>query len=512
LTFSFAPSGDANGLFTIGNDGVITLVNGVDYEALGQKFFDLNVDVSDGQNTVHQAIRVNIQDVNETPTDITITKGQVDENAQGGTVVGILGAIDEDAGDTFTYVLADNPGGLFQIVQNGNACELRVADGALLDYEATPSHAHTVTIRVTDQHGATLEKDITVNLNNLNDVPQAPAVTVHISEKTANGTVIATLTSFDQDGDPLTYLIDVNGVLQDSDGTFKIEGNHLKVVDNSGLDYETLDHLTLKLVASDGQGGTSQSDFNINLNDGNDAPTGIVLTGQVPVEELAQTGTVVATLAATDQDGDAITFSLTDDAGGAFKIQNGQIVVADGVKLDFEHAQSYTVKVQATDSHGLASIVQSFDIAVTDVLNETIKGTAGNDSIAGAGGNDTLAGGAGMDILTGGAGKDVFVFDTKLNKSTNVDHITDFVAADDTIHLNNAAGLFTKIGNGALKAGAFCLGAKAHDADDRIIYNTKTGALYYDADGTGTKAAILFAILDHRENTGKITYKDFFVL
>ena len=35
----------------------------------------------------------------------------------------------------------------------------------------------------------------------------------------------------------------------------------------------------------------------------------------------------------------------------------------------------------------------------------------------------------------------------------------------------------------------------AHDANDRVLYNTSTAQLYYDADGNGSGAAQLFATI-----------------
>jgi Ca2+-binding RTX toxin-like protein/endo-alpha-1,4-polygalactosaminidase (GH114 family) len=120
-----------------------------------------------------------------------------------------------------------------------------------------------------------------------------------------------------------------------------------------------------------------------------------------------------------------------------------------------------------------------------------LKGEAGNDTIDGGGGGDRIHGGLGDDVLRGGAGADGFFFDTAPGPG-NVDRLADFSVADDNIHLSRAvfAGIAA---NGPLAAGAFHAGTAAADAADRILYDSATGRIFYDADGSGAAAAILFA-------------------
>jgi Ca2+-binding RTX toxin-like protein len=127
-------------------------------------------------------------------------------------------------------------------------------------------------------------------------------------------------------------------------------------------------------------------------------------------------------------------------------------------------------------------------------------------------GNDVLRGGAGNDRLTGGAGVDKFDFITGLNAATNVERITDFTAADDVMRLDDDIFTAFSAATPTLAAGVFykAPGAvAAHDANDRIIYNTTTGNLYYDADGQGGAGATLFATLT---GAPAITGADFFIV
>lgn len=135
-----------------------------------------------------------------------------------------------------------------------------------------------------------------------------------------------------------------------------------------------------------------------------------------------------------------------------------------------------------------------------------LRGLAGDDTLRGQAGDDTLIGGPGADGLIGGPGADAFVFDAALGGG-NIDRIYDFNVADDTIYLDDA--VFTALSAGPLAEGQFVIGAAAADADDRIIYNQTTGALFYDADGAGGAAAVQFATL----NAGlALTHADFLVI
>jgi Ca2+-binding RTX toxin-like protein len=128
--------------------------------------------------------------------------------------------------------------------------------------------------------------------------------------------------------------------------------------------------------------------------------------------------------------------------------------------------------------------------------NDFIWGLAGDDVLKGGTGNDELHGGLGADLLTGGAGNDRFVFDTDPGVGGNADWVTDFVRGQDKLVLDD--DVFAGIGAAVtLDATHFRAGAHvtAQDGDDHVLYDTASGNLYYDADGSGFDAAILVASL-----------------
>jgi Ca2+-binding RTX toxin-like protein len=135
------------------------------------------------------------------------------------------------------------------------------------------------------------------------------------------------------------------------------------------------------------------------------------------------------------------------------------------------------------------------DLFYSDAGNDRISALGGDDTLFAGTGDDTIIGGVGNDMLTGNAGKDVFVFDTALSATTNVDVIDDFKFVDDVIKLDNA--IFTAFKMlGTMVESRFHIGVAAQDAGDRIIYDRAEGVLSYDRDGSGGADAVVFAHVD----------------
>jgi Ca2+-binding RTX toxin-like protein len=130
-------------------------------------------------------------------------------------------------------------------------------------------------------------------------------------------------------------------------------------------------------------------------------------------------------------------------------------------------------------------------------------GFGGDDEIYGGKGHDDLAGGLGNDLLVGGLGNDQFVF-AEFGK-INFDRILDF-------HPGDTFGLDVEVFKGLGDAGTtlaakyFYIGSAPETPDDRIIYDVKKAAVFYDRDGSGDTYAMkkiavveLGTILDHAD-------------
>ena len=152
--------------------------------------------------------------------------------------------------------------------------------------------------------------------------------------------------------------------------------------------------------------------------------------------------------------------------------------------------------LQIRDATGNSTTAQPNFILGTNLVDSLTGTSSANflDFLYGFNGNDTLDGLAGNDTLTGGLGLDTFRFSTTPNPTTNRDQITDFNPSEDKIQLENA--VFTGLPTtGPLAASAFVSGTSFTTTAQRIRYESTSGQLFYDSDGSGAALSINFARL-----------------
>jgi Ca2+-binding RTX toxin-like protein len=204
------------------------------------------------------------------------------------------------------------------------------------------------------------------------------------------------------------------------------------------------------------------------------------------------------------------TGSINFEAGETVKFV--RIAIKSDEKVEANEKFSLIVTPNSDIANQTADNVGSMTILNDDVAYKIINGTNGanrlngstaNEKISGRGGNDTLTGGAGNDIIIGGDGKDrltggldedTFLFNAAPTAGV-FDTITDYSVVSDTLRFENS--VFAGIGKaGLLAAGKLHIGGLASmDADDRFIYVKSTGALFFDADGSGSGDAFKIAQL-----------------
>ena len=337
-----------NSQFTIVGDK-LQLKPNPDFET--KSTYQLRAKVTDaGGLSYEQAFNVNISDVNEAPTNITIDKSNIDENSPANSVVGNLTTIDPDLVDTASYTLVAGTGDAdnskFAIA--GNKLQINQSP----DFETKSSYS--IRIRTTDKGGLTLDKVLTIGVKNLNEAPTSLILSNNtVAENIGINGVIGTFTSTDPDlGDTRTYTL-TTGLGDIDNSQFTIVGDKLQL--NPNPNFEAKSSYQLRVKVTDAGGLSYQQAFTVNISDVNEAPTNLAID-KSNIDENSAANTVVGNLTTTDPDlVDTASYTLVVGTGST---DNSKFAIV-GNKLqinqspDFETQSSYSIRIRTTDKGGL---------------------------------------------------------------------------------------------------------------------------------------------------------------
>ena len=353
----------------------------IDFET--KPVLQLNVKVTDaGGLSYTKALTIDVSDVNEAPTNITLSANTITENVTVGTgmKIGDLAVQDPDAsGNNNVLTVEGTDRTLFQI-RNGS--ELFFTGATSPNYEAKPSYS--ITVKSTD--GAlTYSKAFTINVIDVNEF--APVFTSglvgSVDENAPTSTVIYRATTTDQDGTPemrtVVYSLMAGG---DSD-LLNIDGATGEVTLKDSANFEakrsynfTVEANNLGLVTKHGV-IVSVIDVNEFAPQFTNVPTGLT------VDENAPVTTVIYQATATDGDGSAQLRYRLDGADKDLLTISSTGAVRLRASADFETQPSYSFTVVVTD--GEKSATQDVTVNVNDLVEELnrprINTVAGDDII-----------------------------------------------------------------------------------------------------------------------------------
>ena len=498
--------------------------------------YDVTVQVSDGTFADTQAIAVTVTAVNEFAPVITSNGGGATATlsiAENSTAVTTVTATDADLPTpTFAYsIVGGADAAKFTVNTATGVLAFLSAPNFELPTDSGANNVYDVTVQVSDGTFADTQA-IAVTVTAVNEF--APVITSNGGGATAaisiaeNSTTVTTVTATDADLPAATFVYSIVGGADAA--RFTVNGGTGALAFVAAPDFE----------APTDAGANNVYDVTVQVSDGTLVDTQAIAVTVTDVAEGVGDTTYTYSLAAgnntiSDVSGtDAIQITGTPVTSLNFeRIGNDLVIDANSTHITVaSHYLGNSVEsISFTGGGsvygyalGTAAYLLSSDAAspldpanpgnVQDVIasssaGEALNGGNGNDLLFGNGGNDTvmsggagndlMVGGTGNDTMNGGNGNDTFVFNTALSAATNVDTITDFNASTaDKITLDDDIfSAFAVVADTTLVAANFraSAGGNAADGDDFILYDTATGNLFYDADGSGAGLRVQFATL-----------------
>ncbi len=364
---AYSLSGADSALFQIDSNGELSFITAPDYDAGETGPYEVIVTATDngeGGLSDSQTVTVSVSNVieNTAPVLGADTSATVAENE---TTVGTYAATDAE-GDDLTYSLSGTDSGLFQINANGELSFITAPD-----YDAGETGPYEVIVTATDNGEGSLSDSQTVTVSVSNVIENtAPVLGADTSATVVeNSTAVGTYAATDTEGDDLTYS------LSGADSTlFQIDGNgELSFITAPDYDAgETGPYEVIVTATDNGEGGLSDSQT-VTVSVSNVIENTAPVLGADTSATIAENETTVGTYAATDAEGDDLTYSLSGADSSLFQIDgNGELSFITAPDYDAGETGPYEVIVTATDNgEGGLSDSQTVTVSVSNIIENT---------------------------------------------------------------------------------------------------------------------------------------------
>ncbi|XP_046562254.1 protocadherin Fat 3-like [Haliotis rubra] len=411
-TLTYAISGTNSAHFTIdANSGVLTIADRIDRDqaALISVTFDLQVTDSNSLQAT-ETVTVTIVDINDNDPAFTSTSHTVSvaENTAADTSVLDFTVSDADDGTNAAYSIAieagDDVSPKFKVTGNqlqteANALDYELLSGTGFMYTLTVvainddnirTGTTTVTIKVTPEN----EFDPVFDTPSVDGSGQFPAATLS-EDAPVNDEISFNASDADLgvDGDVTFSLVSVldceslhstgphsNGADASSKFTIDATSGTMKTLElldsdtaTGGVDYFDI---TIRITDAGSTPKTADGTIRLTLTNVNDnAPTFDSTFYSASVSEDAAVGDSVEAVAATDNDGDAITYTVEGSWASTFEISGTDVVTK--ALMDYATNAFYVITVRADD--GTFQTDTLMTVSVVQVVAATFQITAKAD-------------------------------------------------------------------------------------------------------------------------------------
>ena len=338
---------------------------------------------------------------NDAPTNIELSNANLQEHSAPGTIVANITASDLQPNTVFTYAVQQSAGFYFFRAQGDKLINTWKPDWRNL--QGLPVVDYHIILRATDNGNPAmwLDKNFTITVTNVNDPPQDIKISNNtVADTSPNGTLVGLLSAVDRDGPRYDVRTsDFKWELIDGDGgKFILNNAELLVAGALNHDTHRFHRIVVKVTDKDSNNPKSATTtIFINVMDTNDVPKDLRLI-MPPLYENSPIGHMAGQLIATDQDGDHISFDISNSdviTKETFSLGNPTCenktvrvfyskctanLTLQG-DLDYENRSSYPLKASAIDSGG-GSFSRDFVIHVVDVNEAPNKASLSSDHVA----------------------------------------------------------------------------------------------------------------------------------